>query len=97
MNAEAYARLNNTEEYYKPMTTPDVPSEEIVAYSTEERVRTVWVVVLEYEDKEADIVNKVTKGQYSYYIDSTTGEIIGGESSDALSWENYWFEKNKVK
>ena len=97
MNAEAYARLNNTEEYYKPMTTPDVPSEEIVAYSTEGRVRTVWVVVLEYEDEEADIVNKVAKGQYSYYIDSTTGEIIGGESSDALRWENYWFEKNKVK
>lgn len=97
MNAEAYARLNNTEEYYKPMTTPDVPSEEIVAYSTEGRVRTVWVVVLEYEDEEADIVNKVAKGQYSYYIDSTTGEIIGGDSSDALSWENYWFEKNKVK
>lgn len=97
MNAEAYARLNNTEEYYKPMTTPDVPSEEIVAYSTEGRVRTVWVVVLEYEDEEADIVNKVAKGQYSYYIDSTTGEIIGGDSSDALSWENYWFEKHKVK
>lgn len=97
MNAEAYARLNNTEEYYKPMTTPDVPSEEIVAYSTEGRVRTVWVVVLEYEDEEADIVNKVAKGQYSYYIDSTTGEIIGGDSSDALRWENYWFEKNKVK
>lgn len=97
MNAEAYARLNNTEEYYKPMTTPDVPSEEIVAYSTEGRIRTVWVVVLEYEDEEADIVNKVAKGQYSYYIDSTTGEIIGGDSSDALSWENYWFEKNKVK
>ena len=97
MNAEAYARLNNNEEYYKPMTTPDVPSEEIVAYSTEGRVRTVWVVVLEYEDEEEDIVNKVAKGQYSYYIDSTTGEIIGGDSSDALSWENYWFEKHKVK
>lgn len=96
MNGNAYARLNNTEEYYKPMITTDVSSEEIVAYETEERIRTVWVVVLEYGDGDSDIVERVAKGQYSYYVDATTGEIIGGSTSDELRWENYWFEQNKV-
>lgn len=97
MNGNAYARLNNTEEYYKPMTTTNVPNEEIVAYETEERIRKVWVVVLEYRDEETNIVNAVIKGQYSYFVDATTGEIIGGDVDDYLHWDNYWFEKNKVK
>lgn len=97
MNGNAYARLHNTEEYYKPMTTTDVSNEEIVAYETEERRRTVWVVVLEYGEEESDIVNRVAKGQYSYFVDATTGEIIGGDSDDELRWENYWFEQNKVE
>lgn len=96
MNGNAYARLNNTEEYYKPMTTTDVPIEEIVKYKTEGRVRTVWVVVLKYSDENTDIVERIAKGQYSYYVDATTGEIIGGQSSDDLTSENYWFEQNKV-
>ena len=97
MNGNAYARLNNTEEYYKPMMTTDVPNEERIVYETDERIRKVWVVVLEYEDEDADIVNRVVKGQYSYFVDATTGEIIGGDTSDCLRWENYWFEKNKVE
>lgn len=97
MNGDAYARLNNTEEYYKPMITTDVSNEEIIAYKTDERIRKVWVVVLEYGDEEADIINKVAKGQYSYFVDATTGEIIGGDTSDCLRFENYWFEKNKVE
>ena len=96
MNGNAYARLNNTEEYYKPMMTTDVPSEEIVSYETDNRIRTVWVVVFKYGDEDADIVERVAKGQYSYYVDATTGEIIGGSTSDEIYWENHHFEKNKV-
>jgi len=97
MNGNAYARMHNTEEYYKPMITIDVPDEEIVSYETENRIRTVWVVVFEYGNEDADIVERVAKGQYSYYVDATTGEIIGGSTSDELRWENYWFEQDKVE
>lgn len=97
MNGNAYARLHNTDEYYKPLLTTDVSDEERVVYDTENRIRTVWVVVFEYGDEDADIVERVAKGQYSYYVDATTGEIIGGSTSDELHWENYWFEKNKVE
>lgn len=97
MNGNAYARLHNTEEYYKPMMTTDVPSEEIISYETDKRIRTVWVVVFKYGDHDADIVERVAKGQYSYYVDATTGEIIGGSTSDELYWENYHSERNKVK
>ena len=97
MNGNAYARLHNTDEYYKPLFTTDVSDKERVVYDTENRIRTVWVVVLEYGDEDADIVERVAKGQYSYYVDATTGEIIGGSTSDELRWENYWFEQNKVE
>ena len=83
--------------YYKPLLTTDVSDEERVVYDTENRIRTVWVVVFEYGDEEANIVERVAKGQYSYYVDATTGEIIGGSTSDELYWEKYHFERNKVK
>lgn len=97
MNGNAYARLHNTEEYYKPLITTDVKEEERVVYQTEDRRRIVWVVVFEYGDDDSDIVNKVAKGQYSYYVDATTGEIIGGSTSDEVYWENYWYEQNKIE
>lgn len=95
MNGNAYARLNNTEEYYKPRIPNDGTIRESITYKTDGRIRKVWVVVFEYSDEGTDIVDKVTKGQYSYFVDATTGEIIGGETSDSLRYENYWLEKNK--
>lgn len=95
MNGNAYARLNNTEEYYKPMIPNDGAIRESITYKTDGRIRKVWVVVFEYSDEGADIVDKVAKGQYSYFVDATTGEIIGGETNDSLRYENYWLEKNK--
>ena len=56
--------------------------EDAVFYETEERVRKVWVVVIEYEIRERGKLPL-----YSYYIDSTTGEIIGGEMGDVLETE----------
>lgn len=94
MNGNAYARLNNTEEYYKPRIPNDGTIRESITYKTDGRIRKVWVVVFEYSDEGTDIVDKVTKGQYSYFVDATTGEIIGGETSDSLRYENYWLEKN---
>lgn len=49
----------------------------------EERVRNAWVVVLTYEDNyNGDIVKRYTEGKYSYFVDCTTGEIIGGDAMD---------------
>lgn len=98
MNGNAYARLHNTEEYYKPMTTVDVPSEDIVYYQTENRVRRVWVVSFNYGEEEGtDVVTRYAKGTYSYFVDATTGEIIGGDNSDYLRWDNLGMEEYAVK
>lgn len=98
MNGNAYARLHNTEEYYKPMTTTDVPLEERVYYQTEDRVRRVWIVSFNYgEEPGTDVVTRYAKGTYSYFVDSTTGEIIGGDTSDYLRWDNLWTKKYAVE
>lgn len=96
MNGEAYARANNTEAYYKPVLTPDVPSEEQVYYKTEDRIRRAWIVSFNYDMSGEDVVTTYGKGFYTYYIDATTGEIIGGTRSDEAHWEDFWYEKYKV-
>ncbi len=47
-------------------------------YKTEKRVRKVWVVVIKY-----DIQENTGISEFSYYIDCTTGEIIGGDVGDS--------------
>ena len=97
MNGTAYSRLKDTDAFYKPMMEVDVPNEDIVYYKTEGRVRRVWVVGLIYGDTEnTGIVNKVARGQFTYYVDATTGEIIGGSTSDEIYWENFHFNENKI-
>ena len=97
MNGNAYARLHNTEEYYKPMTTVDVPMEEQVYYQTEDRIRRVWVVSFNYgEEPGTDVVTRYAKGTYTYFVDATTGEIIGGDPSDYLRWDNQWAKQYAV-
>ena len=51
--------------------------EDAVFYKTEERERKVWCVVEEYDDKTS----------YTYFVDCTTGEIIGGAMFDNLICE----------
>lgn len=90
MNEQVYLRENFTEEYEKGILNYEKTSEngwqikkDAIFYETEGRVRKVWVVVIEYEKQE--------KGKlplYSYYIDSTTGEIIGGSMGDTFGSEN---------
>lgn len=66
MNVDAYLRETKKDEYEKR----EIPKEEY--YVTDKRVRRVWFVSIEYE-KEEDKINRFT-----YYVDVTTGEIIGG-------------------
>ena len=47
--------------------------DDAVGYKTEERVRKVWVVVIKY-----DVAESTRVKEFSYFIDCTTGEIIGG-------------------
>ncbi len=89
MNADSYDRTNNTEKHYDAMQTVDYPTEERSYYKVDERVRNAWVVVITYEDNYGDdIVKRYTEGQYSYFVDVTTGEIIGGATMDYLCNED---------
>ncbi len=85
INANAYDRINNKNKYYEAMQTVDYPIEERNYYNVEDRVRNAWVVVITYEDNfEDDTVKRYTEGQYSYFVDCTTGEIIGGAVMDYI-------------
>ena len=83
MNADAYERTNNKEKYYEAMQTVNYPNEERNYYNMEDKIRNAWVVVITYEDTyDGDITRRYTEGQNSYFVDCTTGEIIGGHVMD---------------
>lgn len=83
MNADAYDRINNYEDYYKKVQTPGYPTQDRNYYLVEEKIRNAWVIVITYEDTFGDDISKrYTEGMYSYFVDCTTGEIIGGDSMD---------------
>lgn len=84
MNADAYDRINDTEKHYEAMQTPNYPIEERNYYKIDNKVRKAWVVVLNYEDNFDDVVKRYTEGAYSYFVDATTGEIIGGHTMDYI-------------
>lgn len=90
MNEQVYLRENFTEEYEKGTLNYEKTSEngwqmkkDAIFYETEGRVRKVWVVVIEYEKQE-----KGNSPLFTYYIDTTTGEIIGGTTGDTFRTEN---------
>ena len=86
MNSAVYMRENYKEDYEKGMLNYFEKNEEdmykikdeAIMYKTEERVRKVWCVVIEYSDEKA----------FTYYIDCTTREIIGGSNFDVLASED---------
>lgn len=85
MNADAYERINNKEKYYEVLQAGGYSSEEKNYYKVEDRIRNAWVVVITYEDTyEEDIMRRYTESQYSYFVDCTTGEIIGGHVLDYI-------------
>ena len=84
MNADAYDRINDTKKHYEAMQTPNYPIEERNYYKIDDKVRKAWVVVLNYEDNFDDVVKRYTEGAYSYFVDATTGEIIGGHTMDYI-------------
>lgn len=82
MNTEVYMRENYKDDYEKGMLGYLEKTEEntykfkddAVMYKTDKRARKVWCVVVKYSDNKS----------FSYYVDCTTGEIIGGKALDVL-------------
>lgn len=79
MNGIAYLRVNDYDQLHKQTSSIDYPSEEWTYYRTDNRVRKAWVVKFNYNipNKPGEFYN-INDRQFSYYIDATTGEIIGG-------------------
>lgn len=76
MNGYAYIRENNFKQYYEQTHIANYPLDKIQYYRVEERVRQVWKVKLEFEQTNNSEYNE---DSFTYFIDTTTGEIVGGE------------------
>ncbi len=74
MNAFIYSiQKYNQEVSERPNNTNTQSTDDVIRYRTEDIVRKVWVVEIEYYSDFADVDK--------YYVDVTTGEIIGGDST----------------
>lgn len=85
MNGNAYLRLTDYEQYCKQLSQ-SYPSKNVVEYRIDKHVRKVWKVSLQYSipedtDKFDTNYNPIPE-HYTYYVDATTGEIIGGSIID---------------
>lgn len=76
MNGDEYLRKKDYNQYYIQKNTENCNIENIVYYRTKNTIRNCWNVTIMYDCSEEDIVNR----QYTYFIDATTGEIIGGNA-----------------
>lgn len=81
MNPNVYIRENYKEEFEsgkwnlkKIGDNSYTLKDDAIFFETEERVRKVWVVEIEY-----NVENYSSLSGFTYYIDATTGEVIGGE------------------
>lgn len=88
MNSEIYRQEHNIKEN---RIINNKVNENYTYYLTENRVRRVWVVCIEYNAK---IENSITyegdnlnKRYNTYFVDATTGEIIGGCEYDYFKTE----------
>ena len=83
MNGYANFRANEYEQLHE-QTSENYPYEKWVFYRTESRIRMAWQVKAIYDIP--DNINKsdgsynINDEKFTYYIDATTGEVIGGES-----------------
>ena len=81
MNGYAYFRTNDYDQLHEQTSSTEYLYENKVFYRTEVRIRKIWLVTIIY-----NIPNKFD-GSYnpndervSYFVDVTTGEVIGGGS-----------------
>lgn len=88
INDKAYSRMQNYKEFYEPMQNENFDNSKYNYYAVDEKLRNACVVVLKYDDKyfTDDVVKRYSEGAFTYYVDATTGEIIGGEILDGLAY-----------
>lgn len=77
MNGDAYARKVDYDQYYQERHSKNYSLNDTIIYRTDSYIRKVWMVTIEYDTLNKDNTN-VYDEYYTYYIDVTTGEIIGG-------------------
>ncbi len=75
MNSDAYLRTTDYEKYIEQRN--NLSSKEDIDYVVEKHIRKVWKIILLVGEPNTKLDHDIT---YSYYIDATTGEVIGGES-----------------
>lgn len=82
MNGDAYQRINDYEKYCEKITE-NYPLEDIEYYRTDYLIRKAWMVAVIYDTNSA--ASPIDKC-YTYFVDVTTGEIIGGKKGFHESW-----------
>lgn len=70
MNGRAYFRMNDYENYKNIIGQENTS---LIYYKTENYVRRCWMVTIGFKEKISSFNNTFT-----YFVDATTGEIIGG-------------------
>lgn len=75
INGYAHIRENNFKQYYEQTHTANYPLDKIQYYRVEERIRQVWKITLEFEQSKN---SKYKETSFTYFIDATTGEVVGG-------------------
>lgn len=75
MNSDAYLRYSDYDKYYEQLLS-DYSDKQYVEYRTDVYIRKAWKVKIKLLNN-----NKEFHNYYTYYIDATTGEIIGGEAA----------------
>lgn len=73
MNGKAYFRMNDYETYMKQNPIMPEDNMDLTYYKTENYVRRCWMVTIGFKEKISTFNNTFT-----YFIDASTGEIIGG-------------------
>lgn len=82
MNGDAYQRINDYEKYCEKITE-NYPLEDIEYYRTDYLIRKAWMVAVIYDtNSDSSPIDKC----YTYFVDVTTGEIIGGKKGYHESW-----------
>ena len=81
MNGFAYLRTNDYNQLHEQTSSSNYEHDKRVFYRTESRIRRVWLVTIVYNipDRFAKDFNPNDE-RVSYFIDVTTGEVIGGGS-----------------
>lgn len=85
MNGYAYTRTNDYEQFIKQNSTYGYPPEDIIYHRVENKIRKAWMVCVQYEYDEEKTL-PTTSYAFTYFVDVTTGEIIGGIQKPMLSW-----------